>query len=293
MGVSVLEVSIVVAVLSVAALVRAYGPIGHDEVARWARARGLELTRENLPLVVGYLRRARRLRTSGVIAGLLTPTVVRAVLGEPIRVAGVGDDGAAPGELGAAFVGYLVGAVCAESSVARPFEAGRRSAALLPRELGDYLPRAVLWTQRGLAAACVLGGIAMRVVPYGPSVATPSWASVAGFAAFLAGFAIVLERLELWIVRRPQPFVSASLLEADDAIRAQSVHSLAGAGVAFLLFACSLVAFVLASSDVEWLRRTMWLPGVAGLLLSVVACQYYGERGWRVRRDAPGHAAPT
>ncbi len=89
--------------------------------------------------------------------------------------------------------------------------------------------------------------------------------------------------------------MSESVLAADDAIRAQSVHSLAGAGIAFLLFACSLVAFVLASSDVEVLRRTMWAPGIVGLLLAVVACQHYGERGWRVRRDAsaPGRAAAT
>ncbi len=148
MGVSVLELSIVVAVLCVAALARAYAPVGHVAVAEWARAHGLELTRENLPLVVRYLRRARRLRTWGVVVGLLTPTVVRLALGEPVHVAGVGENGSAPGELGAAFVGYLAGAVCAEVSVARPFGAARRSAALLPRELGDYLPRAVVWTQR-------------------------------------------------------------------------------------------------------------------------------------------------
>jgi hypothetical protein len=55
------------------------------------------------------------------------------------------------------------------------------------------------------------------------------------------------------------------------------VHSLAGAGIAFLLFACGLVAFVLASSEVELLRRTMWLLAVAALLAAVVACQHYGE----------------
>ena len=253
-------------------------------VTRWAQARGLELTPENLPVVRRYLRRARVLRTCGAIAGLVAPVVIRFALGEPVRVAGVGADGMSPGEIGLVFVGYLAGAVLAEVSLARPFDAARRSAALLPRELTDYLPSGVVWLQRALAAACVLGAVAMRLVPYGPGTATPSWGSMLGFVALIVAFAVGLERLEWWIVRRPQPFVSPSLLAADDAIRAQSVHSLAGAGVAFLLLACSLIAFVLASSELEILRRTMWVPAVVLGLLALVACQYYGDRAWRVRR---------
>jgi hypothetical protein len=105
-----------------------------------------------------------------------------------------------------------------------------------------------------------------------------------GFVAMIAALAFGLERLERWIVRRPQPYVSKALLAADDAIRAQSVHSLAGAGIAFLLFSLSLVTVVFASSDVEALRSTMWLPAVVTMLLALVACQYYGERAWQVRR---------
>ena len=41
------------------------------------------------------------------------------------------------------------------------------------------------------------------------------------------------------MVRRPQPFTSPSLVAADDAIRAQSVHAIAGAGLALLLVALS------------------------------------------------------
>jgi hypothetical protein len=246
-------------------------------------------------VVVRYLRRARVLRTWGAIAGLLAPTFARLALGDPVHVAGIGTHDMSPGELGLVFVGYLLGAVCAEISVSRPLHPSRRSAALLPRELTDYLPRGLVWTQRGLAAVCVLGAIAMRLVPYGPSAATPGLGSMLGFAALVVAFAAALERLELWIVRRPQPFVSEPLLAADDAIRAQSVHSLAGAGVALLLFGCSLVAFVLASSDLVLLRRTMWAPGIVALLFALVACQHYGDRAWRVRRAAraPTRAAST
>jgi hypothetical protein len=291
--VSLLELSVVLAVLVGAALARAYAPFGDEPLRRWAEAHGLELTAENRPVVEGYLRRARIFRTWGAIAGLVAPTVIRAALGEPLHVAGVGADGMSPGELGLVFVGYLAGAVCAEVAVSRPFDPARRSAALLPRELTDYLPRRLLWLQRGLAAAFVLGTAALPLVPYGPSSATPTWGAVAVVAAIVVAAAAGLERLELWVVRRAQPFVSEPLLAADDAIRAQSVHSLAGAGVAFLCFACSLVAFMLASSDVAVLRQTMWLPGIVALLGAVTACQYCGDRAWRVRRQGREPASTT
>jgi hypothetical protein len=290
--ISPLPLLVVIAVLVAAALVRAYGPVSDELVRRWAEAHGVELTAETRPVVEDYLHRARLFRTWGAIAGLLAPTLLRPALGEPVHVAGFGEYEASPGELGLVFVGYLAGAVFAEVAVSRPFDPARRSAALLPRELADYLPRGVLLLQRGLAAACVLGTIALPLVPYGTSVATPSWGSVLGFAAVIVAAAAGLERLERWIVRRAQPFVSEPLLAVDDAIRAQSVHSLAGAGVAFLFFASSLIAFTLASSDASLLRRTMWVPGIVALLFALTACQYYGERAWRVRRH--GRApAPT
>jgi hypothetical protein len=137
--------------------------------------------------------------------------------------------------------------------------------------------------------------VALRLVPHAPSSATPTWSALLVFAAVIVASAAGLERLELWIVRRAQPFVSEPLLAADDAIRAQSVHSLAGAGVAFLFFACALVAFGLAMSDVAVLRRTMWVPGVVALLFALTACQYYGERAWQVRRHGrePAPTAPA
>jgi len=287
-SVSPLELAIVIAVLVAAALSRAYRPIGDEPVDQWAEARGLELTAENRPVVERYLRRARLLRTWGAVAGLAAPTLIRPLLGEPVHVAGVGSYEMTPLELGWVFVGYLVGAVCAEVSVSRPFDPARRSAALLPRELTDYLPRQLLWLQRGLALTSIGGLVVLRFVPYGPSGPPPSWGTIAVFATVMFGLAAGLERLEHWIVRRPQPFVSASLLAADDAIRAQSLHSLAGAGAGFLFFACSLVSYAFALSELEILRRTMWAPALLALLFALVACQFYGARAWQVRRHAGG-----
>jgi hypothetical protein len=109
-------------------------------------------------------------------------------------------------------------------------------------------------------------------------------------ALFVVLLAAGLEALERWLVRRPQPFTSPSLVAADDAIRAQSVHSLAGAGLALQLIACSGVFIGLAASDVPFLRWTMWLPALVALLLSIRACLEIGQRAWRVRRPI---ARPT
>jgi hypothetical protein len=100
--------------------------------------------------------------------------------------------------------------------------------------------------------------------------------------------------VERWIVRRPQPFTDPPLVAADDAIRAQSVHTLAGAGLALLLLAVSASFAVLAGSDVA-LSTWMWLPALAAFLLSVRACLDIGQQPWRVRRgiDRRTGAAPA
>jgi hypothetical protein len=96
-------------------------------------------------------------------------------------------------------------------------------------------------------------------------------------------------------VRRPQPFTSASLVAADDAIRVQSVHALAGVGPAILLVALSGVFAILTASDVDLLNATMWLPALVAFVLSIRACRDIGQRPWHVRRrrDRPAGAAPA
>ena len=268
------------------ALSRAYSEVDDRFVRQWARAHGLELTPDNRPMVAWYLLTARVLRTWGVLGGLFLPPLVGAALG----------GGESP-NLVWAFMGYLVGAIYAELSLVRPVADGRRSASLVPRELADYLPRRLLWAQRGLGALAVVAGIAAVAVPYGQR---SPWferqdailfAVVAGAAALGLG----LERLQRWLVRRPQPFVEPSLVAADDAIRSQSVHSVAGSGIAVLLVLCGAAAGALSMSDVQVLRRTMWVVAAFSFLLALYACLYYGHRAWRVPRRPAGRpeAAPA
>jgi hypothetical protein len=271
--------------------------MSEEKLAHWAQARGLELTPENRPVVARYLRRARVLRICGALAGVLLPTLVELIWHGELVILGFHGDGSAAPYAGPmeAYIGYLLGALAAEVSLARARDPARRTASLSPRELDGYLPHRLLLAQRGLAVLVVLGIVVTRLVPYPSSASDPDWSALAAGAVFFAGFAVVLELVERWIVRRRQPFTSVSLVAADDAIRAQSVHTLAGAGLALLLLGLSGVFAVLTASDVDALTWTMWLPALAAFVLSIRACLDIGQQPWRVRRrvDRRAGAAPA
>jgi len=271
--------------------------MAEDKLVQWAQARGLELTPDNRPVVAGYLHRARVLRVCGALLGVLLPTIVELIWHGDLVVLGFHSDGSAAPYAGPmeAYIGYLLGALAAELTMARPRDPGRRSASLAPRVLEGYLPRRLLLAQRGLGVAAVLGTVVTGLVPYPSAASTPDWSALAAGAALFGCFTIALEAVERWIVLRPQPFTSASLVAADDAIRAQSVHTVAGAGLALLLLVLSGVFAVLTVSDVDLLTWTMWLPAFAAFALSVRACLDIGQQPWRVRRgvDRRAGAAPA
>jgi hypothetical protein len=245
--------------------------------------------------VARYLRRARVLRSWGAIAGLLLPTPVAFAVSGRFVVMGFASDGSAALFQGpmTIFIGYLVGALCAELSVARRVEAVDRAASVIARGFEDYLPRWLVLAQRALGLAVVLGVLAIGVVPYEHPVAQPTWLGVLTGAAMFAGFAVALEALERWLVRRPQPFGDWALVAVDDAIRAQSVHALAASGLALLLISLSGVAIGLAASEVTVLRWTMWPLAAIAFVLSIRACQDIAHRPWRVRRSASHCTRPA
>jgi hypothetical protein len=262
-------VAVVVAVIGFAVW-RAAALTG-AEVAGWARAHALVLTAENQPMVTWYLRTSALLRTLGVLAGLLLPSLVVTVFGL---------DSPGPSGWSLIFGGYLLGALYAEVALARPRE-GR--ALLVPRALGDYLPRRLVRAQRVVGLAACLGAVmALGWVEADAFVGTRAWlvgAAVTGLAV-----AFGLEWLERWIVRRPQTVTSPSMVSADDAIRAQSVHSMAGAGLAMALVALGVVASYLAASDVQELRWIFTIPSILFPWSAIFVCLHYGHRSWRVTR---------
>ncbi len=288
-----LALGAVLAVVIPVQLYRAYRP-EKRLVDAWADEHGLALTPENRPLVARYLRKSRVLRTWGGVAGALLPSMVEFAWSGRVQVLGFGTDGeSAPLAFGTIYVGYLIGALCAELSLARPPAGRRRAASLVRRELGHYLPRSLIRAQRAAAVAGGLGTLALDLVPYPESVSSPGAASLVVGAVVVLAFGAGLEAIERWLVRRPQPFTSPPLVAADDAIRAQSIHALAAAGLALQLLFCCAVALGLQASDVPALQVTMAYPAVACLILSIYACRNVGERPWRVRRPAAVRGAAS
>jgi hypothetical protein len=262
--------------------------IGEEAVERWAQSAGLPLTDENRRVVRRYLTWNRRARRAGGLAGFVLSNlylgiVDHAFAGFPF-----------PFILG----GYLLGAVVAEVVVNRP---RRRSGAalLVARRLDDYLPGRVLALQRGLPLVAVLLPVAFALSPFPDLVPSPNVEphTLAGFAvpaAVAVGTALVIEALQRLIVARRQPIASHNDLAVDDAIRSSSLHVLAGAALAMLLFAvavevASLAAFAEASA---WPVPLAWVP-LAGLVAVLLAAAVYfwlrlpDPHGFQVRRSRP------
>ena len=280
-----LVLATVLAVVIPLQLFRAYR---RDEasVERWASEHGLEITTENRPLVAGYLRNARVLRTWGAVAGAILPSLVELAWSGRVQVLGFGTDGdSAPLGFGTIFVGYLVGALCAELAFARPAPGARRTASLVPRELEHYLARRVILAQRGprcrrarrardrrraLRRASSLPGPGQRRdhrgrragVRRGPR-AGPALAGVPAATVHQPGGGGRRRR-------DPGP-----------------VDPLPGRGrprpVAAVLLRCRTRA---AGGGCAALRSAMAIPAAVCLVLSLLACATIGEGSWRVRRPA-------
>jgi hypothetical protein len=283
---TVTTLAIILAIASAVTLWRAYRAdpaLG----ARWAAERGLQLTAESRALVDRYLRRARVYRAWGCLAGALAPTVVTYATDGRVTVLGFGTDGdSAPLTFAAIFVGYLAGALCAEVATVRRASGPQRVASLVPRELPSYLPRGVLLAQRVATLAAVAGTLAVAAVSFPPATADPSTPGLVATALLALAFGAGLEALERWFVQRPQPFGDPALIAADDAIRAQSIRAVAGAGLAVLLLLCCGIALALQASAVDALQAAMVVPAVACFIGALIAYTVVVEAPWRVARAA-------
>ncbi len=261
-------------VIGVVALARAYGEIDEDFVHDWADAHALTLTSANRPLVWWYLRNARVLRTWGVLAALLLPALVMAALGV--------DTGESVDATWAfVFGGHFVGALYAEVALRRPGPSATRTASLERREVQQYLPT------RLRLAPVVVGALVVAVAALGwtagidPSDHTLLMAAVGSTPIIV----LMVASAQRWIVRRPQPFSAPDLVAADDAIRSQSIHMLAGSGTAVLLSLLGVVSWAVARGDATGTTAmVVGFVGLATIPLALVSCLYYGHRAWRVLR---------
>ncbi len=261
------------AVGTVVYLVWRNGHITGDKAERWAASRGLTLTDENRGTVIDYLHTAGLLRGLGLLAGLVLPMMWSWALGAT---------GPVIPPWTWAFLGYLTGALFAEISLRRPTGG---SAAAAPRHLRSYIKPLLLRGQIVLGVLLVTAGLAAPFVPQGNwPVARPR---LPALLAVVGGLIITLSLLavERWLVLRPQPVLTPGQLAADDAIRSQSVQSIAASGMAVQLTLLALVLVPLNTAGGMWK-----VVALLGGLLHIVAlwvCLEFGHLGWRVKRSFP------
>lgn len=153
-----------------------------------------------------------------------------------------------------ALAGWFVGAVVAEARLARRPAGQRRVASLQPRDPAAYLS----WPARLVLPAALAVSLALGLLAL---VASLAGRGVDGRSALLAPIVAVAVAGVVWAVRnrvltRPQPAdLPPDQRAADDAIRSRSLHVLAGAGAALVLYAViyqlDAVGLVLPRFDVE------------------------------------------
>jgi hypothetical protein len=189
-----------------------------------------------------------------------------------------------------AISGYVLGAVIAETTSARPFgtPSEARLASLAPRVLLDYIPWVSIWSLRVLAAVAIGLALIFAAMPKHPqSPGDPSLALVIGVALLLAVFALAVEQILQRIVYRPQPATDADRVAADDAIRASSIHALSGAGIGLLLVGIGSELFWMQfTTSIDSLRELLGWPATIAILLALVSCVGFAHpRTWRVRHS--------
>jgi hypothetical protein len=220
--VGVAVVLIVLVGLAVAAGLR---PAGRQEIDEFAAATGIRTTPDSRRFIGYYLATGRRLRTLLVLAAVFLPGLVA-------EARGVGRDGftiATQWVLGAC----LVGTLWAELALTR-HSGTRRAASLVPRRLGTYLGRLLLW---GPAVAGAASAVAWALVPLLPDAGPNGWhisTEVDAAVGVLTGLVVLAltPAAQVWILQRPPPVTSEDLLAADHAVRSASVRMLAAVATA-------------------------------------------------------------
>ena len=272
-------------VLPAVVLVRAFRFPRGNQLATWAAAYCLELTPGNRSTVVVYLRRTRRFRAIGAAAGW-TISGLPLFLGEPPPL-GLSD-------LTLLMGGYFGGAALAELTLTRQrLGPGPRRAALVRREVDDYVAP---WVRR-LSWAAVALGVALLALyaslDLGEATGQPTVVELLPGVAGAALVVVVAELVQRRIVDRSQPLSAPDAIAADDALRAASVSTAAGAGIITALLALSSVLSSLGKAiDVAPVKWPLYLVALAALMLTVASfVSVFGPEPWWFGRRHDERAA--
>jgi hypothetical protein len=205
-------------------------------VADWARKHGLALSESSASMIERYLTWTRRWRMAGAFLGVLP-------LGKWILIDWMdGPQLSTSPWLILPVAGYLVGAIVAEITLhgIHGIERPDVSAASLQERRPDmYVSKSainVLWSVPLLCLALVPTYLFLADKPHIDSrLGIVAAAAIGGLA-----FALVVQRLMLHVVLRPQPAMSDELQEVDNAMRSWSLHAIVSSAVALALILLSV-----------------------------------------------------
>jgi hypothetical protein len=217
--------------------------ISRGDLRRWTKTNGIDVVDENRAIVRASI---RRIRVAGIASAFL------GILAIPYALQRDTLADLTSWLLTATL--FTVGLVIAELLTHRP-RGMVASASLEARSVARYLPPAIMRASR---AAGLAGMLLILAAPAVPAITLGSGSFPRLGVVLLVLFGapatvLVTERVQRWIVERPQPVVSATLLATDEAMRARSIHILAGSAL-FL--------------EVQFLSVGLWAVGV--------------RRGWNV-----------
>jgi hypothetical protein len=250
-------------------------------IGRWAATYGVSSDDSNREPIKRYLTRTKRLRLAFALVGLAVAVLVPTLVTDPPVWSNVWLYVVA---------GYLVGAIVAEVTLPQPGRRDAASAVLSPRTFTAYLPR---WS---LLALAILPVAVSSLVVFFATLSPPRRAGLSGVGV-LAGAAVVCVffGVIVWfamraVVRRPQLVATTDLAVLDDALRASSLHALAGAAVTLELILLGVVLSQVqgAIAVTDTYSRLNNLATVLGLLTVPMALASWVILGhpqrWRSRR---------
>jgi hypothetical protein len=214
------------------------------DAANWAQKYGLVLSAPSVRKIERYLGWTRRWRMAGAFLGVLA-------FGKWILLDRMDypRPGIAPWLI-LAVAGYLAGAMLAEITIhgMHGVEQPEVSAASLRERRPDmYVSKSaitVLWSVPVLCIALLLAYF--LVADQGHIDSRVGIVAAAAFGGL--ALAMVVRRLMLHVVLRPQPAMSDELQQVDNAMRSWSLHAIVGSAVALALILLSVATSELQSA---------------------------------------------
>jgi hypothetical protein len=278
--------ALVVGVLAVAVIVRALtlwplAEIRRADVETFAAAHDLTITQANGRFVVGYLVRSLRWRRWGGVVGLAAGFALTQLSSAGVVIVSTT-------WFFSAVAGYFVGTLAAEFRNDVPISNKPQqivTALLVARRRRDYLTPEAIITGYGVVAVAIGALIAGQLWPH-----RAPRSSVLERALLVAAIVIVVVSVDVWtrrVVRRPLAAAAPDVTAAHHAVRANAVHRLAGAGVAFAAWLLSWLFLLSLGNDMQTRGSDQLVSGLGliAFVLSIQSWRRLRRRPWVVRQQ--------